>query len=99
MAVPLNTPTAVSLSGTDPQGDGLAYTVVTAPTNGTLSGDGAFLTYTPNAGFQGSDSFTFSVNNGTSDSNLATVSISVGAALPVAAADDAYTTPRKPCSR
>ena len=47
------------------------------PTHGTLTlnPDGSF-TYTPNAGtYVGPDSFTYHANDGTSDSNIATVSI------------------------
>jgi len=34
-------------------------------------------TYTPQANYQGSDSFTFKANDGTQDSNTETVSITV----------------------
>jgi VCBS repeat-containing protein len=72
-------PVSVTLSGSDIDGDALTYSVVTPPTNGTLSGTGANLTYTPNTNFNGPDSFTFKVNDGTTDSNIATVSINVSA--------------------
>jgi Big-like domain-containing protein len=48
--------------------------------NGTLSEiyqDGGIVTYTPKRGFIGEDQFTYSVNDGTTDSNNATVKISV----------------------
>ncbi|WP_350297240.1 Ig-like domain-containing protein, partial [Limnohabitans sp. Rim8] len=50
------------------------------PTNGTVTvnSDGTF-TYTPNANYNGSDSFTFKVNDGTLDSAFATVSLTVNA--------------------
>lgn len=53
--------------------------VVTNPATGAY-------TYTPNAGENGSDSFTFKVNDGTVDSNTATVNISISStnSLPVA---------------
>jgi len=70
-------PTPITLSGTDVDGDALSYIIVTQPLYGTLSGTGANLIYTPNFNFTGSDSFTFKVNDGTVDSNTATVSISV----------------------
>ncbi len=54
----------------------IAYATSTNPAHGTLSGTGANLTYTPTAGYIGTDSFTFKSNNG-SDSNIATVSINV----------------------
>jgi hypothetical protein len=55
----------------------LTYAVVSGPGNGSLSGLAPSLTYTPNPEFAGLDSFTFRVNDGTSDSNLATVEIDV----------------------
>ncbi len=69
----------VVLSGTDPEGAALSFTVVTLPANGTLTGNGANRIYAPKSGFTGADSFTFKVNDGTSDSALATVSITVKA--------------------
>lgn len=66
-------------SDSDPNGDGLTVstTPVTAPANGMLSlnSNGSF-TYTPNAGFSGSDSFKYSVSDGAS-SSTGTVSITV----------------------
>ncbi len=47
-----------------------------SPTHGALSGTAPNLTYTPTTGYSGADSFTFKANNGT-DSNMATVSITV----------------------
>ncbi len=69
--------TFVTLAGTDPDGNALTYTVVTGPTNGTLSGLAPTLTYQPAANYSGSDSFTFRVNDGQLDSPLATVAITV----------------------
>jgi len=65
------------LAGTDPEGDPLTYTVVTPPSNGTLSGTAPDLTYTPDPDYFGDDSFTFTVNDGESTSEPATVSITV----------------------
>ncbi|MEZ6112425.1 MAG: Ig-like domain-containing protein [Pirellulaceae bacterium] len=48
------------------------------PVNGTLSGL-ANLTYTPDANFSGTDSFTFVANDSMANSNGATISIVVGA--------------------
>ncbi|HEX2957954.1 MAG TPA: Ig-like domain-containing protein [Chitinispirillaceae bacterium] len=66
------------LSGSDPDGEALSYTVITQPEHGTLSGTAPNLTYTPNANYNGSDAFTFSVSDG-SLSAQATVSITVNA--------------------
>ena len=58
----------------------LTAILVSAPSNGILSpslaGDGSF-TYTPNDDFNGTDSFTYKGNDGTLDSNIASVTISV----------------------
>jgi len=43
----------------------------------TLVGGGNVVRYTPNTGFSGPDSFTFKANDGTYDSNTATVSVEV----------------------
>ncbi len=68
---------AITLSGCDPDGDMLSYSVVKGPSHGSLSGTGPNLTYTPNEDFNGSDSFLFKVNDGTVDSAASTVSITV----------------------
>jgi VCBS repeat-containing protein len=74
----------------DLDGDALAITILTAPSNGTLSltADGNYL-YTPNAGFSGFDSFDYLVNDGTLNSNATGVQIQVVHVnhAPVATAD------------
>ncbi|MCP9496174.1 MAG: FG-GAP-like repeat-containing protein [Pyrinomonadaceae bacterium MAG19_C2-C3] len=67
----------VTLTGADPDGDTLTFIVVAQPANGTLTGTGANLTYTPAANFNGTDTFTFKTNDGKADSGTATVSITV----------------------
>ena len=71
-------PISGNVSGSDPDGDPLSFSLVSGTANGTLvfNPDGSF-TYTPNAGFDGSDSFTFIANDGTDDSNIATFTINV----------------------
>ncbi|KAA2237822.1 tandem-95 repeat protein, partial [Chitinophaga agrisoli] len=57
----------VLTNDSDPEGDGLTASLVTAPVNGTvvLNADGSF-TYTPNANFNGLDSLSYQVcDNGT----------------------------------
>ena len=78
----------VALSASDVEGDALGYTIVRAPRNGTLSGTGANLTYTPDADFNGPDSFTFKASDGTADSDPATASIAVGAVNDAPVAND-----------
>lgn len=70
---------SVVLSGTDAEGNSLRYTVVTRPTRGTLSGTAPYLTYTAASSFVGTDSFSFSVNDGSLTSPTAIVSIGVKA--------------------
>lgn len=52
--------------------------VGTAPANGTAIASGLSITYQPNAGFAGNDSFTYTATNGAGTSAPATVSITVG---------------------
>lgn len=54
------------LNDTDVDGDTLTVTAVTNGTNGTVGFDAdGNIVYTPNAGFQGTDSFTYTVSDGT----------------------------------
>ena len=73
---------------TDADGDTLTAVVVTGPSHGSLAlnANGGF-SYSPVANFNGSDSFTYKANDGSLDSNVATVSITVTAVndAPVAA--------------
>ncbi|OVE75193.1 hypothetical protein BVX97_05450 [bacterium E08(2017)] len=56
--------------------DTLTYSV-TQPSNGTLIGTAPDLTYRPYTNYSGPDSFTYFVNDGTVDSEIATVTINV----------------------
>ncbi len=79
---------------TDPNNDTLTAVLVSDTTNGelTLNNDGSF-SYIPNANFNGSDSFTYKANDGSFDSEVATVNITVNAVndAPVAT-NDSYGT-------
>ena len=66
---------AISLQGQDVEGDQLSYLIVDQPSHGQLSGIGPNLTYTPNASFTETDQFTFKVNDGNTDSEIATVDL------------------------
>jgi len=82
-----------NLQAADPNGDALSYAIVGAPTLGavvlTNTSTGAY-TYYPKPNATGADSFTFKVNDGAVDSNIATLSITISAAnsAPVAGSDD-----------
>jgi hypothetical protein len=67
----------ITLSASDADGDPLSWAIGVQPQHGTLSGIAPNLTYTPFAGYAGPDSFTFHVNDGFTDSNVAAVSITV----------------------
>jgi Family of unknown function (DUF6288)/Bacterial Ig domain len=73
----LDVPLPVTLTASDPQSDPITYTVLIQPAHGTLSGTIPNLTYTPASGYLGTDSFTFKANDTESDSNVATISITV----------------------
>jgi VCBS repeat-containing protein len=68
----------ILLNDSDAETDPLTIIVVSNPAHGTLSMnvDGSF-TYTPDANYHGPDSFTYKLSDGTSESNVATVSLTV----------------------
>jgi NOL1/NOP2/fmu family ribosome biogenesis protein len=75
-----NTPKSITIAGSDENGDQLTYSVIADPAHGQLSGTEPNLTYNPEANFHGSDSFSFKVNDGQADSDVAVVSIEVESA-------------------
>ncbi len=70
-------PATVILRGADPDGDKITFSILTSPEHGTLSGTEPNLVYTPNENFNGSDRFTFKVNDGTADSMPATITFAI----------------------
>ncbi len=83
-------PVTITLSCTDTDGDALTQLIATGPSHGTLGAlaqSTGTLTYTPAAGYTGTDSFTFDATDGTNTSAPATVTITVGPppAPPIAA--------------
>jgi len=77
----------IALGGSDLDADPLTFAVATNPTSGTLSGTAPALVYTPNAGFVGDDTFTYTVSDGVATSAPATVTVTVlpQALAPIAA--------------
>ncbi len=73
----------VLANDTDAEGNRLSATVISNPTNGgySFTSDGSF-TYTPLEGFSGIDSFSYTVSDGLSTSEPATVEINVEAPAP-----------------
>ncbi len=68
----------VLINDSDVDGDPIKAILVGGPSFGTvtLNSDGSF-TYSPNRDFNGTDTFTYVANDGTTASNLATVTINV----------------------
>jgi hypothetical protein len=73
----VDTPVDITLTGIDEDGDELTYELASEPEHGTLSGEGADLTYTPAEGYTGDDAFTFTVSDGAATSEPATVTVAV----------------------
>ena len=69
------TAVAVMFSGSDINGQTLTFAVATPPAHGSLIGTPPSLTYTPTAGYAGTDSFTYQANDGIALSAPALVSI------------------------
>ncbi|WP_371503722.1 tandem-95 repeat protein [Nitrosopumilus adriaticus] len=80
-----------SVTGSDVDGDSLTFAKATDPANGVVFVNplGTF-TYTPNADYNGNDSFTFVSNDGTVDSAPATIDIEVTPVNDPPVADDAF---------
>ncbi len=70
-----NTIFQINLVGHDPEGLPLTYTIVDPPEIGNLTGTVPSVFYNPITDFTGPDFFTFKVNNGTTDSNIAMIKI------------------------
>jgi hypothetical protein len=69
----------------DPNGDPISLFGVTQGTNGAVVTTAAGFTYTPRAGFSGSDSFTYTVTDPGGNRDTATVTVNVTAATTNAA--------------
>ena len=68
----------------DGDNDSLTITDVMQPANGTVINNGTSLTYTPNTGFLGTDTFEYTVDDGNGDTDTALVTISVENNAPIA---------------
>ncbi len=83
----------ITLSATDVEFDPLTYQVVTPPSHGQFTGTPPNLVYTPAPNYNGSNSFTFQASDGSLNSNLATINITITPVNdPPVAVNDAYTT-------
>ncbi|MBN1314333.1 MAG: Ig-like domain-containing protein, partial [Anaerolineales bacterium] len=70
-------PANITLAGLTPTGNPLTFEIVDEPFWGTMAGTLPSLVFTPTAGFEGGDSFSFRVNDGLNTSLPAQVSIQV----------------------
>jgi hypothetical protein len=75
-----DTPITIPLGARDPDGNPLTLRIVSQPTHGTTGLNATLAKYIPEQGFVGIDSFTFAAWDGSTDSNLGTVNVSVGGA-------------------
>jgi Big-like domain-containing protein len=86
----------------DPDGDPLQISAIGAPAHGSasLNNNGVIITYTPEPGFAGVDSFTYTIDDFRGGSATATVTVTVTASTanqpPVAVADVATTSTNTP---
>ncbi len=79
---PPGTPVLVTLQASDANGQPLTLRIVSQPAHGTTALSGRHATYYPEAGYEGSDSFTFAAWDGQTNSNLGLISLEVGTAPP-----------------
>ena len=67
----------INLEGDDVEGDELTFSIVSDVSNGSTSLTGSVVTYTPNANYDGTDTFTYKANDGELDSDVASGTITV----------------------
>ncbi len=79
----------VLANDSDPNGDELALVAVSSASNGTPSIVGDKIRYAPNAGFSGTDSFTYTVRDAGGAEATGEVTVTVNGRPPVAAPDSA----------
>ena len=77
ITVAFDTPYEGRVSGSDPDGDVITFSLFTQAPNGTVSMNGRDFTYTPDPGYSGPDQFTFRVRDPRNLSDTGTVSITV----------------------
>jgi len=68
---------AISLQASDANNNPLTLRIVSQPANGTAGLSGTDITYFPDSGFSGTDSMTYAAWDGSTDSNLGTIDITV----------------------
>lgn len=78
-ATPTGVPVAITLQASDADGNPLTLRVVSQPARGTVGLAGKVATYYPETGFSGIDAFTYAAWDGSTDSNLGHVTVTVAA--------------------
>lgn len=86
LTVTPDTPRMINLLASDPDGDPLTFALLSPPSSGSLAGTPPNITYTPDPGFEGQDSFVFGVSDGLDNSGPATITLIVSD-TPVPVAD------------
>ena len=86
-------PTGVLANDTDAQSTPLTSILDVGPSHGTvaLNSNGGF-TYTPTSGYSGADSFTYHANDGSLNSNIATVNLTVSPSILVTLVNGSFET-------
>ena len=82
VGITVNVAGSVLANDISPDATSLTATILTTTTNGTtsLASDGSF-TYTPNAGYSGADSFTYTITSSNGKTGTATANITVSAPI------------------
>lgn len=76
----VGTPVAITLGGGDAENNPLGWRIVSPPASGTITGTAPNLSYAPPAGWQGTATFSYVVEDGIEDSAPAVVTVTVSAA-------------------
>ena len=72
-----NSSTEITLLAEDEDNDMLNYKITIQPKHGKLIGNAPYITYKPNKDYVGYDRFSFKANDGSNDSQIATIDIKV----------------------
>ncbi len=107
VTTPTSTPVSIDVTtnDTDPNDDPLTVTISTDPENGTVTIDDNgtpddptddTITYTPDAGFSGTDTFTYTITDPAGNTDTATVTVVVTNEAPVAVDDNETTAEATP---
>ncbi len=80
----------VLANDSDPEGDAINLVSVTQPANGSAQVNGDQVSYTANAGFSGTDSFSYTIADAAGNQATAQVSVTVTPGSPPVAVDDRF---------